>query len=229
MGAGAFSGMSSVMSLGGALMSKPNSAELYQSSSPSFYAGLTLQQQAMADQTQFANAQAQQLQKETFAAARQKAREIHDIREQQALDFDNSGIILEGSPMAVLERTRSLGQEEIEAIEDSGVAGVTSILRQNMMQQNQAAAGIISATAQYNSGLASAKIRDYQTKASGINTALGSLNNMFGNTTSPTSSLKQGNTYSNPGVGQVVPGIVGGASGGNLLPGFDDFINGWNM
>lgn len=221
MSAGAFSGMSSVMGLGGALMSKPNSAELYASSGPAFYAGQTLQQQAITDQTNYSNAQADQLMKETHMAAVQKAREVHDIREQQALDYDNSGIILEGSPMAVLERTRSLGQEEIGYIEDSGVAGASGIYRQNLIATNQARAGMISAQASYNSGLAGAKIRDYQTKASGINTALGAFNNMFGNTTQPMNLLKQSNGPSN--AGSKAGGAAGGAAGASL----SDFINGY--
>lgn len=53
-------------------------------------------------------------------AAEQKAREVRDFEASQALAYSASGVTLEGSPALQLERTRRLGQQEINALMKRG-------------------------------------------------------------------------------------------------------------
>lgn len=52
--------------------------------------------------------------------AAQKERQVRAFREEQALKFASSGITLQGSPLGVLEETRALGQQEVDAIRRRG-------------------------------------------------------------------------------------------------------------
>lgn len=57
---------------------------------------------------------------QSLLEAAQKERQVTSFREQQALKFASSGMTLEGSPLAVLEETRALGQQEADAIRRRG-------------------------------------------------------------------------------------------------------------
>lgn len=69
--------------------------------------------QAQEDQIQY-------VQEDTSNEARQKAREVTKFREEQAVAYNKSGVTLAGSPLLVLDETRRLGQEEIDAIQRRG-------------------------------------------------------------------------------------------------------------
>lgn len=57
---------------------------------------------------------------QSLLEAAQKERQVTAFKEQQALKFASSGMTLEGSPLAVLEETRALGQQETDAIRRRG-------------------------------------------------------------------------------------------------------------
>lgn len=55
-------------------------------------------------------------------AAKQKAREAGTFQSNQVLQYLNSGVSIEGSPIQVLEKTRSLAQEEVDSLIKRGDA-----------------------------------------------------------------------------------------------------------
>ncbi len=174
----AFGISSGVVNLGSAMFSK--SADTYSSTAPAFYAAQSLQQQALSQQAALEEVQAGLAIKEANRAAAAKARDVHYIREDQALQYDGSGILLEGSPMEVLNETVRLGKEEVDALVDQGKSQADLIRRSSMIQQNQGIASLLGQTSQFNTGRAQAKIQQSQQKGAAINTALQGLTSVFG-------------------------------------------------
>lgn len=68
------------------------------------------------------NAQAQIAIEESRLEAAQKAREATKFRQKQAAMYLKSGVTLEGTPALVLEETRRLAQQEVDAITKRGQA-----------------------------------------------------------------------------------------------------------
>lgn len=62
------------------------------------------------------------LAQEAQAAAEQKAREGGKVQSKQALQYASSGITLEGTPLLVMEETRHLAQQEVDALIQRGQA-----------------------------------------------------------------------------------------------------------
>ncbi len=78
-------------------------------------------QQAVYNQEADATAREGQILKdEAELAAKQKARESGKFQSEQAHAYASSGITLEGSPLMVLEETRSLAQQEVDALRQRG-------------------------------------------------------------------------------------------------------------
>jgi hypothetical protein len=63
----------------------------------------------------------------------QRAREVRQFASQQEMTYAKSGVTLEGSPLLVIEETRRLGQEEIDATYNRGRA----VYRLGMQQASQ--------------------------------------------------------------------------------------------
>lgn len=59
---------------------------------------------------------------EARRTAEQKAREVTEFQAAQGHRYVTSGVTMEGSPALVLERTRKLGQEEVDALIRQGEA-----------------------------------------------------------------------------------------------------------
>lgn len=59
---------------------------------------------------------------ESLRAAAKKEREAKAFEEEQAVAFASGGIRLAGSPLGILEETRLLSQQEIDAIRRAGMA-----------------------------------------------------------------------------------------------------------
>lgn len=59
---------------------------------------------------------------EARRTAEQKAREVTEFQAAQGHRYVTSGVTIEGSPALVLERTRKLGQEEVDALIRQGEA-----------------------------------------------------------------------------------------------------------
>lgn len=61
-------------------------------------------------------AQSQLVEAEAEAEARRKERQIRSFRDAQAARFNKSGVMLEGTPLLVLQETINLGREEVDAV-----------------------------------------------------------------------------------------------------------------
>lgn len=86
-------------------------------------------------------------------AAEQKAREVREFEATQALAYSGSGVTLEGSPALQLERTRRLGQQEINALMKRGQS-MRQLYRQKGMQtMNAGRAALFGGQAKAASGL----------------------------------------------------------------------------
>lgn len=96
-----------------------------------------------ASQAAMYNAQAGEALREAMAAAKAKAREVGEFQSQQVMDYVHSGVIIEGSPVRVLERTRKLGQQEVDAIVASGKAQARLYAMQGAMAKNGARNSLI--------------------------------------------------------------------------------------
>lgn len=97
------------------------------------FAGLGASNTEAKMQNQQANLAMQQAQLE----ATQKARTVGEFQSQQAEDYASSGITLQGSPILQLDRTRTLGQQEVNAIMTRGAAQ-QSLLKQQAFQTQRA-------------------------------------------------------------------------------------------
>ena len=73
---------------------------------------------------------------ESQFAAQQKARSVTSFQAEQSNLYANSGITLEGSPAMVLEETRRLGQQEVDALWKSGYARHNMMMAQARQTQN---------------------------------------------------------------------------------------------
>lgn len=178
----AFMATSGAVNLGSALFSSGGSASsTFHANDASFNIGQMLQRQALATDAAAQEQQALIAQSEAHRAAVAKAREGHQHRESQALAYDGSGIMLDGSPMEVLNETVKLSQEEVDALEEQGKAQANLIRSRSAITQNQGLASLLGQTSDYNAAAAKASISDSQTRATGITSAIGSLTNLFGN------------------------------------------------
>lgn len=62
------------------------------------------------------------------AAAIQKEREVRQFAEHQAVTYNQNGVLLDGSPLAVVEETRRLGAQEVSAIRTAGQYQMNELL-----------------------------------------------------------------------------------------------------
>lgn len=95
---------------------------------------------------------------EANAAAIQTAREGKRVREQQAVDYTNSGVLLEGTPIEVLNDTVARTGEEIDAIMKRGSAQAELFNRRANITRNQGRASLLGEQAQFNTRRAQAMI-----------------------------------------------------------------------
>lgn len=91
------------------------------------------QQQAYLQEAAAQREQASLVADEYEQAASQKAREVAHYAAEQAEMYLSGGVLMDGTPLAVVEETRQLGQQEVDALRRSGAARA-KLLR---MQANQ--------------------------------------------------------------------------------------------
>lgn len=77
--------------------------------------------------------------------AEQQAREITSFQSSQAHTYASSGITLEGSPVVVLEQTRKLGQQQVDAVIRRGMAQSNLINQQADAQRKAGRNALIGA------------------------------------------------------------------------------------
>lgn len=78
---------------------------------------------------------------QSLAEAYQKDYQVRSYRDEQALKFASQGMTLEGSPLGVLEETRQLGAQEVEAIRRQGreASGLYEMQGLQLLRQGSAA------------------------------------------------------------------------------------------
>lgn len=91
--------------------------------------------------------QAQIALQESRQAAAQRAYDVTKFQSEQAHTYASSGITLEGSPALVLEETRRLGQQEVDALTRSGNAKYNLMMTQAQQTRNAGRAALIGAFA----------------------------------------------------------------------------------
>lgn len=95
-------------------------------------------------------------------------REAKTAISQQAHQYNNSGVRLEGTPMQVMELSRRLAQQQVDALTQRSIA-VANILRENgLVQNNEANAALLGqrtsnafAAGQFDAQQALSRISDY--------------------------------------------------------------------
>lgn len=98
------------------------------------------------------------VEKSTAAQAQNAALEGKMFRENQAQAYNNSGVLLEGSPMKVLENTRQLAQQQVSNIIAQGQLTSQSLLQKGTQTINQGYASLLGQNNSYLTDLAGAKI-----------------------------------------------------------------------
>jgi hypothetical protein len=84
------------------------------------------------------------------------AQNVRSFREEQASGYLNSGVTLEGSPMAVLSQTVTRGQQEIDSIKASGEAQSKLLRMQASQTQRAGVFNAVSSTVSGATGFATA-------------------------------------------------------------------------
>lgn len=221
---------SSLISTGAALFGGGGGGDTgYGAAAGTLAATQAVQQSSIDMQANLYEDQAVLAEQEADAAAQQKAREVKQFREQQALGYSGGGVLLEGTPMKVLNDTRAQGLLEIQAIERRGAAQANMYRMQSTIMQNEGRAQMLAQTMQFNSEQAKAQMAMSATRAGGIQTALAGLGNMFGNAglggakAQPTNQTQIGSapgSYFQDPFAQGLGAIGGGSASGNFYQPF---------
>jgi len=163
------------------------------------------------------NAQADIALKESARRAAKVAREGKQYREQQAATYNASGILLEGSPMAVLNETRKLVHEEIDAISESGAAQADLFRRKAMIVGNEGRAALVGQRMQFETDQAVSKAQEIGQRPNFALQAASFINSMYsGGGSKPYSPYSP----SAPGASASSFGASGNIAGANYGPGF---------
>lgn len=80
---------------------------------------------------------------EATANAKQRARDVRRFAANQKVAFLKNGVTLEGSPLLALEDTYQQGQEEVNAITDSGNARASLYWREGQIAKKQGRAAMV--------------------------------------------------------------------------------------
>lgn len=162
------------------------------------------------------NAQADIALAEARRRAAKTAREGLHFRENQAMAYNASGILLEGSPMAVLNETRKLVGEEIDAITESGFAQADLMRRKAMQVGNEGRAALLGQRISYGADQAVSRAQEIGQRPNFALQAAQFVNSMY------SGSGAKPSIYS-PGASNQVSGTAFGASSygsANYGPGF---------
>lgn len=138
-----------------------------------------IQQKAYDNEAIAQEQQAMQAEYEAGLAAQQKAREVHMHRENQANTYSASGVTLDGSPMDVLNETRALGQQEVDAILKSGQASGELLRRKAMLTRNEGRAAILGSQIKFQTEAAANKISAIGSQRTPIVSGLKGLANLL--------------------------------------------------
>lgn len=146
-----------IIGLGSAFKGGGTTPSLYDNGNP--MAGVQqMQMQSNEIEAKSLEEQAQQAMYEAGLEAQQKAREAHLFRENQANTYSASGVLLEGSPMEVLNETRSLAQQEVDMILKRGQATGNVLRGKAFNTRSEGRAAVLGQNIKFASDAASAKM-----------------------------------------------------------------------
>mgnify|MGYP000665034711 CR=1 FL=1 len=165
-----------------------------------FNYGIMMQQRAIQDEMAFAEKQASLTMEEGMRDAKKKAEDVISFREEQANQYNGSGVLLEGSPMLVLEETRRRGQEEVDAIAKRATASADFIRRRAAISANSARASLLGAQNDFMTQTAATKMA-----SAGNGGLIGAISQLFGGT----STLGYGNAGASNPMGTKGTGLYG--------------------
>lgn len=118
-----------------------------------------LQMQNIGVQQGLYEEQAQLAQREAMLEAGLLARQVRNFREEQALGYTQSGVLLEGSPVKVLNDTVRQGQMQVQAIMARGAAQASLLRTQAYILGNEGRASILGQNLNYATSQAQAKMQ----------------------------------------------------------------------
>lgn len=159
-------------------------------------AAMDEQRQAIKGQQELYGEQAGIALQESGVEAQQKARQVNTFQQHQASGYNNSGVMLQGSPMLVMEYTRQQGQQEVDAITRMGQAQADLLNRQSYVVGANMEAQLLGDQSQFITNQAQQQIQanmlsntalqgGYATRLqglAGLNSAIGgALPSLFGN------------------------------------------------
>jgi hypothetical protein len=145
-----------------------------------------MQQMAVDEEARLLERQGDIALEESMAEGEQVAREGAHQREQQALNYQHQGVQLDGSPMLVLEETRRLVKQEVDAILRRGNNQSDLNRRRAMITRNEGRASLLGQQAQFGMSRALYNVQQAQARQSStpggsrIGSALDSLGGLFG-------------------------------------------------
>lgn len=141
-----------------------------------------LQQQSIDMEAQSIEEQGRLALDEAEQRAEQIARRAHDFREEQAVGYSNSGVLIAGTPTEVLNRTVRDATEEITAEMKQGVAQHGLAYQRAAITRNEGRAALLGAQMQYNTRKAQSRIAALEASSQGgIGDALIGLGGALGN------------------------------------------------
>lgn len=185
--------------------------QTFQNSQGAFNAAQAMQMKSLDSQQQMQNQQADEAVVESSEAAKQIAEQAKTARETQALTYDSSGILLEGTPMKVLNRTRELAQQEIAAVQRRGAAQANLFRMQGMIGSNEGRAQLLGAQmnfqaqqAQASMAAAAQKSASWQSLLSGLGGAMTG----FGGKSGGSTIANAGTSYTGPSSWTLPPGGI---------------------
>lgn len=108
-------------------------------------------------QQDIARESARQAQIESEERAKAEERESEKLRSRQLVGFLKSGVLLEGTPLQVLEETERLGVEDVEAIRRGGAARAQQFERQGQIAAQTGRARLFSGIAGAGSAITRAR------------------------------------------------------------------------
>lgn len=147
---GAYQLGSGLVSLGAGMFGKQQQqTNMFDIMSGPYQALLAQQQDNYNQEAALYEQQAQIAQDEAAQTAEAKAREGQRAMQDQANQYNASGVLLEGSPLAVLDETRRLAQQEVDAIMRRGSAQSALYRRQGALIRNKGRADILGANIDY--------------------------------------------------------------------------------
>ena len=206
MGASFGMGMQLGQGLIGAFASGGSSTSNYAAQMPfnPMQGVLDLQGQMYEDEAQLQEKQGRIALDEAGDYAAQVSREAHKHREQQAVDYSNSGVLISGTPATVMNETVALAGQEIDAIMKRGVAQSDLFRRRANITRNQGRAALLGANTEFNT-------RNAQARMASINANGGSIGNALLGICNALSGIKGSGQGFSFGFGQSQP--MGGGFG----------------